>query len=386
MLRNGLTLLASAALSLALLELVLMGVGRYEGVIEGTPSDTTIWDRPRNATQYAEHPDLGIPVANVYDADGVRNHSGTPASQQRAVYGFFGDSFTENRQVPDEFTFTTILRRLIPEVSPVNYGVAGFGVDQAYLRYKRYASHDLQAVFYVFCGNDFRNLYETRLFEADGRGGIRFVGVRRNRALELLGRFRTTYLLIELAFTVRHFGRPEAVNEDVAGTYLRNKAEAGEHRERLHDDYGDAMRRKLLSPDASEREEVEPTRRLFRAILQQWKADLDAAGIPFHVVVLPRAADSRVARALLDGMDLDVLFLEEKLGSASYSDYRFARDAHWNEAGNIFAAVEISRLLPRTLTAGDPRIAALKAEVAELYAANGEDRRGGDARGSVEPR
>jgi hypothetical protein len=87
--------------------------------------------------------------------------------------------------------------------------------------------------------------------------------------------------------------------------------------------------------------------------------------------VLPRRSDAAVARALLEGLGLDVLYLTESLGAASYSDYRFAGDAHWNEEGNIFAAVAISRLLPRPVSADDPRLAALRAELAEFYRAEG---------------
>ena len=369
MLGNGLMLLVSSVASLLLLEAVLMVSGRYEGVIHGTPSNTTIWTRPRNAVEYAQHPDLKRMIANVYDADGVRNHSSVPASKRRRIYGFFGDSFTENRAVADEFTFTTILDRLAPGISVVNYGVAGFGVDQAYLQYKRFAHHDIERVFYVFCGNDFRNLYETGLFALDAEGDAAFVGVRRNRVAEFLGGFRVTYLLIELSFRVRSLGRNGTVNEDVAAAYLESRFNGADHRERLHDEYGDSMRRKLLSRDASERRKVEPTRELFRAVLMKWRDELRGSGIPFHVIVLPRASDSAVARVLLEGLELDVLYLVDSLGSASYSDYRFATDAHWNEAGNLFAAVEISRLFPRPLAPDDPRLAALRAEVAAFYRA-----------------
>lgn len=48
----------------------------------------------------------------------------------------FGDSFTYGSYVPNEATFQEVLMREHPELEVLNYGVAGYGLDQAFLRYR----------------------------------------------------------------------------------------------------------------------------------------------------------------------------------------------------------------------------------------------------------
>ncbi len=49
----------------------------------------------------------------------------------------FGDSFTFGDAIPDEATFQAILERRRPGWEVLNYGVSGYGTDQALLRFRR---------------------------------------------------------------------------------------------------------------------------------------------------------------------------------------------------------------------------------------------------------
>jgi hypothetical protein len=52
----------------------------------------------------------------------------------------FGDSFTHSSDVPDDATWEADLQRLDPALEVMNFGVPGYGVDQAYLRYRELGS------------------------------------------------------------------------------------------------------------------------------------------------------------------------------------------------------------------------------------------------------
>jgi hypothetical protein len=74
---------------------------------------------------------------------------------------FFGDSFTEGRQVPLEETFSSIieheLNARIPHtpIECIAIGMMGYSTLQAYLEYTRWAdSLSLDHAVYVFCEND----------------------------------------------------------------------------------------------------------------------------------------------------------------------------------------------------------------------------------------
>jgi hypothetical protein len=122
-----------------------------------------------------------------------------PTARKSNIIGVFGDSFTENRYLDDQFTLTTLLDGTTePQARVVNYGVSAYGVDQAYLRYKKFEDHDIRHVVYLFCANDLRNLSETRLAHVVGddvvfRAPEATLASTTRRAL---GRLRLTYLVL----------------------------------------------------------------------------------------------------------------------------------------------------------------------------------------------
>ena len=71
-----------------------------------------------------------------------------PAGKTRVLT--FGDSFTFGFGVERASTWQAILESRLPELDLVNFGVPGYGVDQAYLRYLRYQT-DFPAHIVFFC-------------------------------------------------------------------------------------------------------------------------------------------------------------------------------------------------------------------------------------------
>lgn len=96
---------------------------------------------------------------------GSRTTARDPATHRDVVLRIaaYGDSYVHGDEVPDSATWAFVLEREYPRWSVINYGVRGYGPDQAYLRYLRtagdlgadlvligYMSENLQRVTNVF--------------------------------------------------------------------------------------------------------------------------------------------------------------------------------------------------------------------------------------------
>ncbi len=69
-------------------------------------------------------------------ARGPREYERSPPAGKRRLI-FFGDSFTFCDEIPDQATFQWILEDLDPRFEALNFGVSGYGTDQALLRFRR---------------------------------------------------------------------------------------------------------------------------------------------------------------------------------------------------------------------------------------------------------
>jgi hypothetical protein len=82
----------------------------------------------------------------------------------------FGPSFTHGSEVSDEDTWTYLLEQARPDLEVMNWGVGGYGTDQAFLRYKTQGAAYAPAI--VLIGyedeNRYRNLNRFRPFYESG--------------------------------------------------------------------------------------------------------------------------------------------------------------------------------------------------------------------------
>ena len=331
-------------MTLISLEIVLAMSGAYQELVEqDLKSSPAIWERPKSKVEFHRHPDLKTPIKINYDRDGVRNHDQVPTGQKRAIVGIFGDSFTENRRVENRFSFTQILDEISGDAASfVNFGVDAYGVEQSYLRYEKYAGLDMRAVVYVLCENDLRNLYENNLVRLGTDGQVIFNKPEINRFFKFLGKRRLTYLVLtgyyqmrahinNLSMDARYFSDP--LYRGAEKFSLSRKR----YKKRLHDVYSDSVTKDFISPSPTV--ETIKLAETFRAVLRQWRNEVVATGREFHIIVLPRDSDDRVARKMLGTEYKNVFYLSEHL--ADYDGYRFKNDVHWNEWGNIRAAEAI---------------------------------------------
>jgi len=351
---TSLTMLCVAVLlGGVIVEVILRVDGRYDDLTgDNFVPSAAIWDRGPNDRQSQRHPDLGYDVELIYNDLGIRNHAGIDKNYvenfKGNIVGFFGDSFTENRRIEDAFTFTSILQKSVDSDRTLilNLGVDGYGLDQSFLKYRSFPSRTIDDVFYVFFKNDLQNLYETQLFDFSDGNAITLRPRRIAWYVGILRRLHITYFLIESFYRLRALGG----GLDLAGDDLGQKAanvgqrlfsRDGGRNERYHDRYADEMVSDLLSGHPSER-----TRRWaanFRRLLEIWRREVEEDGGQFAVIVLPHRNGSAVARALFAStFQGKVMFLGDHF-EGDFADYRFRKDPHWNEPGNLIAARIIGR-------------------------------------------
>jgi hypothetical protein len=78
----------------------------------------------------------GLYSTNALGARGPREYGPQPASGKRRVL-VFGDSFAFCDEVGDQESFEAQLEDRASELEVLNFGVSGYGTDQAFLRYQR---------------------------------------------------------------------------------------------------------------------------------------------------------------------------------------------------------------------------------------------------------
>jgi hypothetical protein len=74
---------------------------------------------------------------NVINAQGLRSSRRYASRPQPGVLrvAAFGDAFVYGNDVADSAAWPALMEQLFPQIEVLNYGVGGYGVDQAYLRF-----------------------------------------------------------------------------------------------------------------------------------------------------------------------------------------------------------------------------------------------------------
>jgi hypothetical protein len=356
----------STLIALLIVEAILIFRGDYNyQLTRNLEPSNTIYKRYANTVEYRQHPDLEFDIPVIYDSFGIRNSQLSSPSEMRNVIGFFGDSFTENRRLPEEFSFTWLMNKFFEnEKNIYNFGVDGFGLEQSYQRYLNIAEKiDFEHIIYVFCENDLRNTYELRLFafDADGNpynridsGDIK-IDLYSRKLVSSLAKLRITYLLVESWLVITgayHASVQPFLNEKILNKFSNNARKL--HKEKLADYMAIQIVPEIISDNISP-QTLEVSEH-FLKILVAFKNTVEQRGAKFTVAVLPREIDRKVAQKVLTEEILkDTVFLqnfveEDPVGGFSS---RFKNDCHWNEFGNLAAAMTLIPHLSDKETDGD---------------------------------
>jgi hypothetical protein len=124
---------------------------------------------------------------------------------------------------------------------------------------------------------------------------------------------------------------------------------AFEHRKRFHDYRADSIQKDFVSGRASK--DLQTNTDILESLLHLWKEEVEKNGGKFYVVLLPRHEEHDAKPLFIE--EFNVLDLFEKfdntIGNYDFLDWRFKRDVHWNEAGNLLAAIHLYRFLEEVL-------------------------------------
>ncbi len=306
------------------------------------PSNT-VWERPKSRTQYIKHPDLGNDIKIVFDANGLKNSG---EAKNNYLVGFFGDSFTENRRVEEDFTFSKILNNISTKENFANFGVDGFGLEQSVQRWINFSeSIDLKHVVYVFCSNDLRNTYEIQLFSESSLNKNIFENQIyedskkiSNKIVRSLGRLRITYLTRTAYYKV--VGKVEEINEFGDRFPIKFEFLSNSQPKEFRDEYAGMLITDFLSTDPSDETLFYVNK--FKKIINLWKNSLHERGIEFHVAILPRDLERKMSEKLFD-RNINLIYLKKTEEYSLTKDFSttFKNDGHWNELGNLAASVTL---------------------------------------------
>ena len=250
--------------------------------------DYRIWSRSPNSSYERTHPDSGV-AHKVYHNDlALRQHRefSDEALRNSINVGFFGDSFTENLRVPAPYSFTEPLDYLLntsgTKFNVLNFGVDGYGSDQSYTYYRHSeVSHHLDHVFYVFCFNDIRNIFENELYDVDASGSLTHNKARATPWwLGLLSRLHVTYLTIDLGHRLRRlrWDSFDFLEADRTRRKARNQRQNSVRALAVEKGFGNGE----LGND-----DLDRSLAIFQAVLKDWKQKVDDRGGNFYIVLLP---------------------------------------------------------------------------------------------------
>jgi hypothetical protein len=157
--------------------------------------------------------------------------------------------------------------------------------------------------------------------------------------MALLSRLHLTYLLREIRERFRK--APEELDEGVTvplGESLARHDMRVQQRARSHDETADRIQAEWHDQNESERTRYYEA--LLLAIEEQWRGEVEASGARFYLLLLPRE-DEHLAEGRLSGGALVIDLWNEFQPYGDPARFFFGRDGHWNELGNLFAAVHL---------------------------------------------
>lgn len=256
------------------------------------------------------------------DENGFRRTDEKSDAPLRAVCS--GDSFAFGFGVGDTAAWCSQLAQLSPELHTINFGVGGYGVDQAFLRYLRESPKvEHQIHFFTFINEDFERARSLN-YRGLGKPGL-------NLKAGILSAANTPV-------PKRAVGVPQAFR------YLASLEKMSLVRF-LH-----ALQGRVSEPEAPKLE-VSRARLVFSKMFQELVSFDRARGVRTVFIFLPRADDFEgepywrdFVRNEARKLELPYIDLVEKLRelpAERVESFFLPTDRHYTEAGNTWAAAQI---------------------------------------------
>jgi hypothetical protein len=381
---NLLILVPALVLSVVLAELalrILHPVYEYAADYQYDPSRTRIWRNHPGSLEQRRHPDTGSSHWLIHNNLGSHQHRDFSEEQlaDAVNVAFFGDSFTENRRLPSTHTFSELLDYLLnlhdQRFNVLNFGVDGYGTDQSYLTYDELRESILiDWVFYLAVDNDLDNIRLNGLFALDASGEVVQKAARSIPwHIRIVSRLHLTYLLYEIRGLLDPSRRGLASNRAL----LYEEYLYSGFKKRFRDDQETPIESRDLP--RAKGDTASESARLMWYLLEVWQDAADSSGARFVVAGIPRFQEHELL-TVVSRKHATLDLFEQFRGQVADYDYRdmsFENDPHWDERGNMLAAILICRYLEDTLGLEWIREVELKQAMSNYYAAFGDSWRPG---------
>lgn len=319
MYKNILLVLFFLFVSILLVELVLILYGPYKDLVKNSLKPSmSVYERPNNFIQKQPHPDLDLIVENYFDQEGVKNYNQILTSKKKNIIAFFGDSYTENISIVKEFEFSNILNSKIKNFHIVNYGVGGYNLEQSFIRYLKYKSHDIKyVIFFMMPGDHF----ERNLIEFVENDKIKITEPDFNLFFKILGKLNISYLFIDAYFNYKYI--------------FQNYHKTGK------ENYPTLYANKVYSEFYIKHERKEDD---FDKILKYFNKTSIENGAKFILLLYPSETMINYVKDRLkpELNNIDYYVLDKNLIEKNFI---FKNDSHWNELGNIYFAKNLIEIL-----------------------------------------
>ena len=378
---NFLLVLVSLVVGVVFVELALrFAYPRYQYAAESQfeRNPKRIWARQPNVTYYRQHPDTGVQHLVHHNNFALRQHRNFSENEllSSVNLGFFGDSFAENLRLPSQYSFTEPLDYLLNlgegTFHTLNFGVDGYGTDQAFLYYQDSPlSKHLDYVFYIFYSNDLRNIYENNIFTLNNAGALMLNPA--NDSLwwvRLVSSLHITYLFLDVKQRVFE-SQADQKGPEIDHYFFQEEQQRlqAKRKERFHSPKADAIEADF--EEGRESEDLRTTMEIFQALLKRWEQTVENNGGHFFIVLPPSPEIGNYSEIFGDEfqvIDLSKTFKKMDPGFR-YADYQFKKDGHWNEQANLLAAVALYRIIEQKAHVSKIPDARLKEELFTYYRA-----------------
>lgn len=282
--------------------------------------------------------------------------------------GFFGDSYTEARQVPLGDTFFRVIQKELSSLSDadsieiISLGVSGRGTFQSYLDSQTWAdSLDLDIVYYVFCENDpgdnvpVITRVTTRPYAILSGDSLVFDFSFRDRYKHKTGTLHRTWqycksrsllcsVLQERTMLLRRRGIKMRMGE--ADKKMAGEAKAG------------SMPRPTDAPSSWPDSLCEEAKSVTERVIVRWNRELEAENRDFAVIYIPREAEmtkpvesqdswAKMVYDVCNRHDIDVIDPSQRFSEAAEQGGEMYYDHLTKEGHRVLADVFVEYYLNR---------------------------------------
>jgi len=330
--KNLLLLISTIVFILILLELTLIISGNYSKLTKiNLKPAISVFERPNDITLEFKHPDLNTKHYLYYDQNGVKNTSKITTNKKKNIIGFFGDSFTENVGVAKEYDLVNILDKSVKKFNFVNYGIEGFSLDQAFLRYYKYKNHNIDTVIYICHTDDYPRYNIIKNMKEDGTFQIN--EYKHNRFKKIIGKLNLTYLVLDSYYRLKFIIKKK--------NFYKNKSYL-EHK--INNFFSNSIVANILentNPKEISEDKRNKLENNFIKMINLFNNEVVKSGREFYVIVYPSKKNINLFNNK-KLRNLNIFYLKKNVLDKKY---KFKNDGHWNEYGNLEVSSQILEIL-----------------------------------------